>query len=165
MNINVQILLDANLMVVGSYAGMHSDKGQTQDFVYLEYYPFNGFLGKVCRYPHPVRREHVKFFPPIQNGMKGIPTQFVLVLDPQSDKGIAPALRSEDSKRVTSLLAEKKELLNQIAVKDQALLSAKQGAVGELTHSRKVVNKNKDSGDDDNNPLSSLNRMRNFGNM
>ena len=132
MNNNVIILVDANFGIVGSYAGMHSDKGHTQDFVYIEYFPFNGFFGKPCRYPMPVKKDHIHFVPMISNGMKGIPPQMVFIYNPEDDKGLSKFLKTADAKRISDLMSRNQELANQKATLQQELLAAKSGATQQL---------------------------------
>lgn len=144
MNTNVQILIDANNVVVGSYAGMHSDKGQTSEFVYVEYFPFNGFFGKARRYPFPVKKEHVHFVPAVKNGMDGIPLQIVFIYNPDDDKGLSQYLRTTEAKRMQDMRNKINELLNQKAALQQELLAAKSGAVTQLAESRKIVKTNTD---------------------
>lgn len=164
MNNDVSILIDGNNTIIGAYAGMHSDKGQTSEFVYIEYYPFNAWFGKPRRYAAPVKKEWVHFVPAVRNGMDGIPMQIVFIYNPESAEGLAKYIRTTSERRINELIAQNKEKFNQIAALKQELLSAKAGAVNQLAESRKVVKNNNSEDDKDNNNPFKFGRFYNGGN-
>lgn len=160
MNKDVPIIIDLNKLLVGSYAGIFSDKGQTNDLVYLEYYPFNGFFGKPRRYPSPVKRDTIHFLPGTQTGEDGIPFQITLVYNPESDLGFGKFLRDSNARRIIELNNTIKDLKTQIAQLKQENMSAKAGVASGVAEARKINSKATD--DENNNPLNRFSAFRQF---
>ncbi len=147
MNNDVKILFDAVNCIYGTFHSMEKDKGQTSEFVYIYYYPFNQFFGKPHKYAQPVKRSWVHTFTPVKNGQAGIPQDIVFIHDPESSLGLASYLRSKNDRLIEDLTAKNKEQYQQIGVLKQKLLAATGGANMQLAEARKVVDTKKNETD------------------